>query len=74
MSSFNRKINKLTEDFDPEGKARTWQRLVREHIGSGLCQHYDGKKKSCKKGHQDILEERNGVPCDDILPRELKKK
>ena len=74
MCSLDRKFHKLIEEFGREDKERCWQRLVREHFGCQLCQHYDCKKESCKIGHQDILEERHGVPCDDILPTELGKK
>lgn len=72
MDRLERKIHKLIKDSDPEGKIRMWQKLVREHIGCQCCQHYHKRKKCCKLGHQDIIEERQGLPCDDMLPTKLK--
>lgn len=72
MSRIERKIRKLIEDGDKAEKNRSWQRFVRKHIGCQCCQHYNKKKKLCKMGHQDILEERHRLPCEDILPTKLK--
>lgn len=72
MDRFERKLRKLIDNYDREGTTRSWQRLVREHIGCQCCQHYHKRKKCCKIGHQDILEKRQGLPCDDILLTKLK--
>lgn len=68
MCTFKRKFRKLSEKNDPIGKQRVWNRLVKELIGCRCCQYFNKKKNRCKKGHQNILQERNGLPCDDISP------
>lgn len=74
MCSIDRKIRKLFEKECEESARRSWPIFVKKYIGCDLCQHYDNKDNTCKNGHQDILEERKGLPCDDILPTELGKR
>lgn len=71
MCSAEKRLYKLIENSDWEWKVKTWQRLVREHIGCDCCQHYHRKKAVCKIGHQDVLESCRGLPCEDITPTEL---
>ena len=74
MCIFKKKFKKMIKKQEEELAKLTWPIFVTKYIGCELCQHYDKKDNACKNGHQDILEERHGLPCDDIMPNELGKR